>query len=157
MVTLAYALLRKHALLHATGQFDPNHGLMDVARTLPLVLSVYLRQLLIPVGITGLYAPQSDLIRIPNWGRNLTVFSEDPLLAGTMAGAEVNGIQSKGLMAQVKHFAFYNGQNMDVVAQATKHGFLFVLNRQTGVPLWPVVERPVPQSDVPGQACLSGQ
>jgi tetratricopeptide (TPR) repeat protein len=55
VVTLAYALLRKHALLHATGQFDPSHGMVDVARTLPLVLSVYLRQLLIPVGITGMY------------------------------------------------------------------------------------------------------
>src|SRR5207245_9935247 len=55
LVTLAYALLRKHALLHATGQFDPSHGMVDIARTLPLVLSIYLRQLLIPVGITGLY------------------------------------------------------------------------------------------------------
>jgi protein O-mannosyl-transferase len=55
VVTLAYALMRKHALLHSTGQFDPSHGIVDVARTLPLVLSVYLRQLLIPVGITGLY------------------------------------------------------------------------------------------------------
>jgi tetratricopeptide (TPR) repeat protein len=55
VVTLAYALLRKHALLHATGQLDPSHGMLDVARTLPLVLSIYLRQLLVPVGITGLY------------------------------------------------------------------------------------------------------
>jgi protein O-mannosyl-transferase len=55
VVTLAYVLLRKHALLHSTGQFDPNHGMLDVARTLPLVLSIYLRQLLAPVGITGLY------------------------------------------------------------------------------------------------------
>jgi tetratricopeptide (TPR) repeat protein len=55
VLTLAYVLLRKHALLHATGQFDPNHGMMDVARTLPLVLSIYLRQLLVPLGITGLY------------------------------------------------------------------------------------------------------
>ena len=55
VVTLAYALLRRHALLHATGQFDPSHGMVDVARTLPLVLSIYLRQLLVPVGITGLY------------------------------------------------------------------------------------------------------
>ena len=47
----------------------------------------------------------------------------------------------------VKH----NGQNVDVVAQATKHGFLFVLNRKTGEPLWPIEERPVPQSDVPGE------
>src|SRR5208283_1506917 len=53
--TLAYVLLRRHALLHSTGQFDPSHGMLDVARTLPLVLSTYLRQLLLPVGITGLY------------------------------------------------------------------------------------------------------
>ena len=55
LLTLVYALLRRHALPHATGQFDPNHGMIDVARTLPLVLSLYLRQLIIPVGITGLY------------------------------------------------------------------------------------------------------
>jgi len=55
LVTVAYVLLRKHALLHAAGQFDPNHGLIDVVRTLPLVLSIYLRQLLVPVGMTGLY------------------------------------------------------------------------------------------------------
>ncbi|HET9217888.1 MAG TPA: PQQ-binding-like beta-propeller repeat protein, partial [Terriglobia bacterium] len=44
-----------------------------------------------------------------------------------------------------------NGRNVDIVAQPTKHGFLFVLNRETGVPLWPVEEKPVPQSDVPGE------
>jgi tetratricopeptide (TPR) repeat protein len=55
LVTLAYVLLRKHALQHATGQFDPSHGMIDVARTLPLVLAIYLRQLLVPIGMTGLY------------------------------------------------------------------------------------------------------
>ncbi len=55
VLTLAYVLLRRHALPHATGQFDASHGMMDVVRTLPLVLSIYLRQLLLPVGITGLY------------------------------------------------------------------------------------------------------
>jgi tetratricopeptide (TPR) repeat protein len=54
-VTLGYALLRKHSLLHSTGQFDTGHGMMDVVRTLPLVLAFYLRQLLVPVGLTGLY------------------------------------------------------------------------------------------------------
>src|ERR1700678_1678048 len=55
LVTFAYILLRKHALLHATGQFDPSHGMSDVARTLPLVLAIYLRQLLVPIGMTALY------------------------------------------------------------------------------------------------------
>jgi protein O-mannosyl-transferase len=54
-VTLGYVLLRRHALLHATGQFDPNHGIADVVRTIPFVLSIYLRQLLLPIGMTGLY------------------------------------------------------------------------------------------------------
>jgi glucose dehydrogenase len=44
------------------------------------------------------------------------------------------------------------GRNIDVVAQATKHGFLFVFERETGRPIWPIEERPVPQSDVPGEA-----
>jgi quinoprotein glucose dehydrogenase len=37
------------------------------------------------------------------------------------------------------------------LAFATKQGFLFVLDEQTGRPLYPVIERPVPQSDVPGE------
>ena len=45
----------------------------------------------------------------------------------------------------------HNGRDVDVVAQATKQGFLFVFNRETGEPIWPIVERPVPQSDVPGE------
>jgi tetratricopeptide (TPR) repeat protein len=55
VVTLVYVLLRHQALLHATRQISSNHGLIDVARTLPLVLVTYLRQLLIPVGSTGFY------------------------------------------------------------------------------------------------------
>ena len=47
----------------------------------------------------------------------------------------------------VKH----DGKTVEAVAQPTKQGFLFVFNRQTGEPLWPVEERPVPQSDVPGE------
>ncbi len=39
----------------------------------------------------------------------------------------------------------------DVVAQATKHGFLFVFDRKSGEPVWPIEERRVPQSDVPGE------
>jgi beta-glucosidase len=65
------------------------------------------------LGVTGIYAPQADLVRIPNWGRNLTVFGEDPFEDGTLAAAEINGVQGKGLMAQIKHFAMYNGQFME--------------------------------------------
>jgi quinoprotein glucose dehydrogenase len=44
-----------------------------------------------------------------------------------------------------------NGQSIDVVALAGKTGFLYVFNRVTGEPIWPIEERPVPQSDVPGE------
>ena len=45
----------------------------------------------------------------------------------------------------------HNGQSIDAVAQPTKHGFLFVFNRVTGEPLWPIEERPVPASGMPGE------
>ena len=45
-----------------------------------------------------------------------------------------------------------NGRNVDVVAQAGKTGFLYVFDRVTGEPIWPIEERPVPESDVPGEA-----
>ncbi len=44
-----------------------------------------------------------------------------------------------------------NGSERDAVVQATKMGFLFVLDRETGDPLFPVEERPVPQIRVPGE------
>jgi quinoprotein glucose dehydrogenase len=45
----------------------------------------------------------------------------------------------------------HDGKMVDVVAQATKFGFLYVLDRVTGQPLWPIEERPVPKSDMPGE------
>lgn len=43
------------------------------------------------------------------------------------------------------------GQPVPAVAQITKQTFTFVLDRRTGEPVWPVEERPVPQTDVPGE------
>ncbi len=45
----------------------------------------------------------------------------------------------------------YRGRMVDVVAQAGKTGFLYVFDRVTGEPLWPIEERPVPPSDIPGE------
>lgn len=45
----------------------------------------------------------------------------------------------------------YDGKNVDIVALAGKNGFLFVFDRVTGKPLWPIEERPVPKSTVPGE------
>ena len=43
------------------------------------------------------------------------------------------------------------GKRIDAVAQGTKHGLLFVFDRVTGKPLWPIEERPVPKSDLIGE------
>ncbi len=44
-----------------------------------------------------------------------------------------------------------NGRKIKAVAQVTKQGFTFVFDRVTGEPVWPIEERPVPQSNVPGE------
>jgi quinoprotein glucose dehydrogenase len=44
-----------------------------------------------------------------------------------------------------------DGRDIPAVAQATKMGFLFLLRRETGEPIFPVEERRVPRSDVPGE------
>ena len=44
-----------------------------------------------------------------------------------------------------------NGLTIDAVAQGSKNGLLFVFDRVTGEPLWPIHERPVAQTDLPGE------
>ncbi len=56
-------------------------------------------------------------------------------------------------LATVRH----NGKTVDVVALASKNGFLYVFDRVTGKPLWPIEERPVPPSDVPGEVASKTQ
>jgi quinoprotein glucose dehydrogenase len=50
-------------------------------------------------------------------------------------------------LATVKH----DGKTVDIVALASKNGFLYVFDRVTGKPLWPIEERQVPKSEVPGE------
>jgi quinoprotein glucose dehydrogenase len=54
---------------------------------------------------------------------------------------------SPPLLATLPH----DGKDVPVVIQGNKTGFLYVLNRDTGKPVFPVEERAVPQSDVPGE------
>jgi quinoprotein glucose dehydrogenase len=44
-----------------------------------------------------------------------------------------------------------NGRIVPIVAQATKQSFVYTFNRETGEPIWPIEERPVPASLVPGE------
>jgi quinoprotein glucose dehydrogenase len=44
-----------------------------------------------------------------------------------------------------------DGRSIDAVVQLTKQGLVFVFDRVTGKPVWPIEERPVPASDMPGE------
>jgi len=56
-------------------------------------------------------------------------------------------MSSAAMMADIT----VNGRAIKAVAVPSKQGFLWVLDRATGQPVWPIEERPVPQSDVPGE------
>lgn len=45
----------------------------------------------------------------------------------------------------------HDGKTVDAVAQVSKQGFVWVFDRVSGAPLWPIEERPVPKSDMPGE------
>jgi quinoprotein glucose dehydrogenase len=50
-----------------------------------------------------------------------------------------------------------NGQRVEAVVQLTKQAYAYVFDRVTGKPVWPIVERPMPASDVPGERASKTQ
>ncbi|RZA01798.1 MAG: quinoprotein glucose dehydrogenase [Sphingobacteriaceae bacterium] len=51
----------------------------------------------------------------------------------------------------------HNGKKVDAVAVASKNGFMYVFDRVTGKPIWPIKETPFPRSDLPGEKAWATQ
>lgn len=59
-------------------------------------------------GIMMAHAPNVNLVRVPQWGRDFETLGEDPYLTAHLAVPEIRAIQGNGVVADVKHIAEYN-------------------------------------------------
>ncbi len=79
--------------------FDP-----DLVREMAAAIGTSMRA----VGVHQGLAPVLDVVRDPRWGRTEETIGEDPYLVGTIGTAYVQGLQSAGVDATLKHFAGYS-------------------------------------------------
>jgi quinoprotein glucose dehydrogenase len=101
-------------------------------------------------------SPGGDFWGGERWGENLFANSLIALEAGTGRYLWHFQIVHHDLWDRdlptppVLMTVMHEGRQVDVVAQGTKQGQIFVFDRVTGEPLWPIEERPVPPAAIPG-------
>ena len=118
----------------------------------PLSVDLERGLIFVPVG-----TPSNDYYGGDRLGDNL--FAESLVALDARTGKRVwhfqtvkHGLWDYDLPAQPTLLTItLDGRTIDAVAAASKMGFLFVFDRTTGVPVWPIEDRPVIQSDVPGE------
>lgn len=95
--------------------FDP-----DLIRAMAAAIGTSMRACGVHQGL----APVLDVVRDPRWGRTEECIGEDPYLVGTIGTAYVQGVQSTGVDATLKHFAGYSasrgGRNMAPVSMGPR-------------------------------------
>jgi beta-glucosidase len=76
-------------------------------------------------GFNVLLGPGVNLVRDPRCGRNFEYLSEDPLLTATLAAAWIDGLQSEGVIAAVKHYSLNanetNRRRLDAIVDPAAH------------------------------------
>ncbi|WP_161629627.1 glycoside hydrolase family 3 protein, partial [Saccharomonospora iraqiensis] len=77
------------------------------------------------------YAPAVNLLRTPLNGRTFEYFGEDPFLAGRMAAGWTRGVQSQGVIGNVKHYAVNNQEGQGVAVPGFPVGIGLVGSRLT--------------------------
>ena len=106
-------------------------------------------------GVNVSLGPTTNLVRDPRWGRTYETYGEDPYLAGQITSAEVQGLQSQGVQAMVKHDAAYDqeqypngGNNETVSEQALQELYL--------APFQSAIEQAAPASLMCSYAVVNG-
>ena len=118
----------------------------------PLSVDLERGLVFVPVG-----TPSNDYYGGDRLGDNL--FAESLVALDARTGERVwhfqtvrHGLWDYDLPAQPTLLTInVDGREIDAVAASSKMGFLFVFDRATGEPVWPIEDRPVIQSDVPGE------
>ena len=75
-------------------------------------------------GVAVWYAPSMNIHRTAASGRNFEYYSEDPLLSGAMGAAETRGVQSKGAVVTIKHYALND-------EETNRYGVAVLANEQS--------------------------